>query len=127
MTWGIKLLRWVKIGILLGIVDPSQQQPQTPNIACTTDSTTNRITIATADANVNWSDIVITLNKQGATYQVFYANGTVIAPVNNTAASGVAQVTAGDYIQLSTYTGNVRVTLMYVPTNSLLGSWTINV
>ncbi len=32
MTWGIRLLRWVKVGILLGFIDPSQQSPQTPTI-----------------------------------------------------------------------------------------------
>jgi hypothetical protein len=100
---------------------------QTPNVACTTDSTSNKIQVATADANINWRDIVITLDKTGATYRVFYANGTAIAAVNNTAAAGVAQVAAGDYILLSTTTGNVKSTLKYIPTNSLLGSWTLNV
>lgn len=100
---------------------------QTPNVASTTDSTTNRITVATADANIKWTDIVVTLDKAGATYQVFYANGTDICAVNNTAAAGVAEVSAGDYILLSTYVGNVKATLKYIPTNSLLGSWTINV
>jgi flagellin-like protein len=100
---------------------------QTPNVACTTDSITNKIQVATADANIKWKDIVVTLDKPGATYRVYYANGTAIAAVNNTAAAGVADVSAGDYILMSTYTGNVRASLKYVPTNSLLGSWTINV
>jgi flagellin-like protein len=100
---------------------------QTPNVACTTDSTSNRIQVATADANINWRDIVVTLDKTGATYRVYYANGTAIAAVNNTAAAGTAQVSAGDYVLLSTTTGNVRATLKYIPTNSLLGAWTINV
>ena len=100
---------------------------QTPNVACTTDATTNRIQVATADSNIKWTDIVVTLDKAGATYRVYYANGTAIAAVNNTAAAGVAEVAAGDYIMLSTYLGNVRATLKYVPTNSLLGSWTVNI
>ena len=50
-------------------------------------------------------------------------NATIIP-----AGGGVADVTAGDYILLSTWmTGNVKITLRYVPTNSLLGSWTINI
>ena len=100
---------------------------QTPNVACTTDATTNRIQVATADSNIKWTDIVVTLDKAGATYRVYYANGTAIAAVNNTAGAGVAEVSAGDYILLSTYVGNVKATLKYNPTNSLLGSWTINV
>jgi flagellin-like protein len=101
---------------------------QTPNVACTTDSTSNRIQVATADANIKWKDIVITLDKTGASYRAYYANGTAIAAINNTAAAPIyAEVSAGDYILLSTYTGNVMATLKYIPTNSLLGSWTLNV
>ena len=100
---------------------------QTPNVACTTDATTNRIQVATADSNIKWTDIVVTLDKAGASYRAYYANGTAIAAVNNTAGAGVAEVSAGDYILLSTYLGNVKATLKYNPTNSLLGSWTINV
>jgi hypothetical protein len=29
---GIRLLRWIKLGILLGFINPSQQPPQTPDI-----------------------------------------------------------------------------------------------
>jgi len=114
--------------VLFGIFDVSvgQAPPQTPNIACTTDSTLNRITIATADIGILWSDIAITVDQPGATYQVFFGNGTAIAPVNTTVVGG-AEVLAGDYIQLSTFTGNVRTTLRYIPTNSLLGTWTVNV
>jgi FlaG/FlaF family flagellin (archaellin) len=100
---------------------------QTPNVACTTDATTNRVQVATADSNIKWTDIVVTVDKAGASYRAYYANGTAIAAVNNTAGAGVAEVSAGDYILLSTYVGNVKATLKYNPTNSLLGSWTINV
>ncbi len=70
---------------------------------------------------------MVTVDKAGASYRAYYANGTAIAAVNNTAGAGVAEVSAGDYILLSTYVGNVKATLKYNPTNSLLGSWTINV
>ena len=36
---------------------------QTPNVACTTDSTTNKITVATADANIKWKDIIVTMDN----------------------------------------------------------------
>ncbi len=41
--------------------------------------------------------------------------------------TGVQLVNAGDYLLLNGTVGNVKVTLAYSPTNSLLGSWTINV
>ncbi len=99
----------------------------TPEIACIADSFINRIFIVAADANIKWRDIEITLDKPGATYQVFESSEKAIAPVNNTAYAGVAEVIAGEFIQLSTYKGNVTTTLRYIPTNIYLGTWTINV
>jgi flagellin-like protein len=103
---------------------------QTPNVACTTDSTLNKVQVATADANIKWKDIVIT--KDNATGSPVYANimssaGTAIQNTTTGQYTGTAEVTAGDYILLTGTTGNVRITLRYIPTNSLLGTWTINV
>jgi flagellin-like protein len=101
---------------------------QTPNVACTTDSTTNRITVATADANIKWKDITITVDTN-ASWTVYSAAGTALAGTNNT-LSITTDVSAGDYILLSysgSFQSNVRATLKYVPTNSLIGTWTVNV
>jgi len=101
---------------------------QTPNVACTTDSTTNRITVATADANIKWKDVVVTLDT-GFTFSVLYANGTAFATNAATllALPDTITISAGDSILLATGTGNCRATLKYTPTNSLLGTWTVNV
>jgi len=57
MTWGIKLLRWVKIGILLGFIDPSQQQPQ-PDVVFEQDEVNNTLMVVSVSLdNVLWSDI----------------------------------------------------------------------
>ena len=97
---------------------------QTPNVACTTDSTSNKITVATADANIKWSDVVIT-SDISASKAIYYGGG-----VTNNSATPMApntMIMAGDYIYVYGATGNVKVTLAYQPTNSLLGTWTINV
>jgi len=104
---------------------------QTPNVACTTDSTTNKIQVATADSNIKWKDIVVTVDNTTVNWQVFTASATSIDLPKHTDLA-TADVTAGDYLLLDFtafpgYQGNVRVTLKYTPTNSLLGSWTINV
>jgi flagellin-like protein len=99
---------------------------QTPNVACTTDSTLNKIQIATADANIKWTDIVIT-NDSGVTLKwAVYSGGGVTNSTTGTMPA-TAEVTAGDYIYVWGFTGNSRITLRYKPTNSLLGTWTINV
>jgi hypothetical protein len=108
---------------------------QTPNIAFTTDSIQNKMTVAASDANIKWSDIVVTLNPStNYHFQVWYNGGTTQASIqdatDNSAMPAGTTVTAGDYIQLTTTStpgNNVLVTLRYVPTNSLLGTWTINV
>jgi flagellin-like protein len=104
---------------------------QTPNVACTTDSTSDEVTIATADANIKWSDIVITTDS-GFTWEVYNSTGGTSIATSQTALSGLSdnyEISAGDYIKLisSTGTGNCKVTLKYQPTNSLLGTWTVNV
>ena len=124
------LILIILIGVVVGAYNSfflSMDKIQnTPNIACTTDSTTNRIQIATADANIKWSNIVITTDV-GATWQVFSANGNALAQQTGNTAAITTDITAGDYILISGTTGNVKVTLKYIPTNTLLGAWTVNV
>lgn len=102
---------------------------QTPNVACTTDSTANRITVATADANIKWSDVRITLDTAVTGWCVYTSAGTPIGYNQATAQpfGGAQIVYAGDYLLLNGTVGNVKVTLGYAPTNSLLGTWTVNV
>jgi hypothetical protein len=58
MTWGIRLLRCVKIGILLGFINPSQQPPQTPLIGFQQDLTNMTLTVTSTSAiNIPWTDI----------------------------------------------------------------------
>jgi|GEM_PF-1379016 len=58
MTWGIRVLRWVKLGILLGYVDPSQHQTQTPDIGFQQDLVNDTLTVTYISAsNILWSDI----------------------------------------------------------------------
>lgn len=58
MTWGIRLLRWVKIGILLGIINPDQRPPQTPVINFQQNETNNTLTVTyVSTADIPWSDV----------------------------------------------------------------------
>ena len=100
---------------------------QTPNVASTTDSTTNKVTVATADANIKWDDIVITTNPTN-NWAIWRNGGITNTSINTYPNNATALVTAGDYLMLyGVNIGNVQVTLRYKPTNSLLGTWTVNV
>jgi hypothetical protein len=59
LTWGIKVLRWVKIGILIGVVDPTPEEPpETPEIIFMQDSENNTLTVVSVDRDdVLWEDI----------------------------------------------------------------------
>ena len=56
LTWAIKLLRWVKIGTIIGVVDPSPEK--LPEIMFQKDDANNTLTIVSVDPDdVQWSDI----------------------------------------------------------------------
>jgi hypothetical protein len=110
-----------------GTITINQPMQYTPNIACTTDSTTNRIFVAVADANIRWDDITITTNPVN-NWALWTGGGITNEGVNTYPNNAAVKVIAGDYLFLyGTSVGNVRVTLRYEPTNSLLGTWTVNV
>jgi hypothetical protein len=92
---------------------------------CTTDSTSNKITIASADSNIQWSDIRITNSSTIDCHWAIFANGGITNQSTNVIPTG--EVIAGDYLKIWGVTGNVQFTWAYMPTNSLLGIWTINV
>jgi flagellin-like protein len=90
-----------------------EQKREAPVIDFVKSDTDKTITVATADIDANWNDINITItNSTGFRYIKKY---------------GV--VNAGDSIDLQldqNLTGKVIVTFTHIPTNSLLGSYTID-
>lgn len=98
MTWGIRLLRMVKIGILLGFIDPSQQPPLTPTISFQQDLGNDTLTVIYADADILWSDIV----EIGAGSCDPLPEGNIIAGDKITNCSGI-------------------IVLQYLPTFEILG------
>ena len=107
---------------------------QTPNVAFMVDSSNNKAIVTTSDANIKWSDVVVTLIPSvNYHYQVWYNGGQTAAGAQDSTANPAiptgTTVTAGDFILLtsSVVGSNNEITLRYTPTNSLLGSWTINV
>ena len=104
MTWGIKLLRWVKIGILLGFIDPSQQPPQTPDIVFEQDTVNNTLLVVSVNPdNVLWSDIA-----------EIGSGSCDPLPVGN--------VTIGN--EITNCTG--IIVLQYIPTEVILGVFEFN-
>jgi len=104
---------------------------QTANIACITDSATNRITITTAGANIKWRDLVVITDNTTVNWRVYAPSHNPLDAAKSTSGA-TADIAAGDYIELNFtanpgMAGNVRVSLRFTPTNTLLGSWTITV
>jgi FlaG/FlaF family flagellin (archaellin) len=91
-----------------------EQKKATPAISFTPSASEKTITIVTADIDTNWNDINITIT-----------NATSFTYLSKT---GIAK--AGDIIYLQTdpnpiLRGTVTVTFKFVPSNSILGSYTI--
>jgi flagellin-like protein len=104
---------------------------QTANIACITDSATNRITITSAGVNIQWRDIVVITDNTTVNWRVYDPSHSPLDATKSTSGA-TADIAAGDYIELDFtahpwMSGNVRVSLRFTPTNTLLGSWTITV
>jgi len=112
-------------GLLGGVKD------STANIACITDSSTDRITITTVSPTIKWSDIGVAVDNTSVNWQVFNPNHIPLDVAKSTSGATV-DVGAGDYIEFDFntnpgMTGNVFVSLRFIPTNTLLGSWIITV
>ncbi len=89
-------------------------KPSTPTIAFTPSTSDRTIQVTTADIDVYWKDVNISVS-----------NSTGHAFISKT---GI--IRAGNEISLITeqpLRGTVTVTILYVPTNSLLGTYTIDV
>ncbi len=103
----------------------------TASVACITDSSTNRVTITTVSPSIKWSDIMITADNSSVIWRVYDPNHNPLDVVKSTSGATV-EVDAGDYIEFDFnatpwMSGNVYVNLIFIPTNSLLGSWIITV
>ena len=100
INWAMKLLRWIQIGIILGIVDlPHYEPPETPDISFEMDMENNTLTVSYVyPEDVLWSDI----DQIGS--------GTCDPlPTGN--------VTAGD--EITNCMG--IIVLRYIPTDEVLG------
>jgi hypothetical protein len=57
-TWAIRLLRWVKVGIILGYINPNSPQPQPPTIMFGQDLVNKTLTVTSVNSDaILWSDI----------------------------------------------------------------------
>lgn len=112
----------------------------TPTVSAIVDHSANTITITGAEAGTDWKDIELIATKTSGTgtFTAIYVNSTsniasdtsisnnktTLDPVSSTSQT----VKAGDYIEVvGTGTLNVEVKLIYKPTNTLIGSWTVQV
>jgi FlaG/FlaF family flagellin (archaellin) len=103
----------------------------TASVACITDSSTNRITITSASANLKWKDIIVIADNTSVNWRIYNPNNSPL-DIPKSTSGATTEIGAGDYIEFDFtanpwMSGNVRVSLRFVPTNSLLGSWIITV
>lgn len=103
----------------------------TASIACITDSSTNRVTITSVSANLKWSDILVVTDNTSVNWGIYNPSHTPLDTPKST-SNTTAEISSGDYVEFdfiahSWMSGNVQVTLIFVPTNTLLGSWILTI
>jgi len=59
LGWGIKILKWIEVGLILGVIDIPQTPPTTPDITFEANETNRTLTVMSVNytGNVLWSDI----------------------------------------------------------------------
>lgn len=114
---------------------------QTPTVQFVVDSGDNTLQISTADPDVTWTDIKIktdnTVWLQCGTTENTTAVTTTLTTILGASGSGAifesglsGDVAAGDTFHIigpGTLDGNVKFTFVYDPTNSVIGTWTVNI
>ncbi len=113
----------------------------TPTVSAIVDHSADTITITGAEAGTDWKDIELVATKtsdSGTLSNVYVKNAS--GCINQTGTKGATSITidpvsttsipvrAGDYIEIEgTGSPTVVVKLIYKPTNTLIGSWTVQV
>jgi archaeal type IV pilus assembly protein PilA len=102
------------------------QKQATPTVLATPNNTAKTVTITNADPNLMWSDVTITTTS-GYTWTLATSGGSAIGTSSTTwnSINVPDGITAGDVLALAGAAGTVKVTMMYKPTNSLLGTWNV--
>lgn len=108
-----------------------EEKDQVANIACITDSSTDRITITSVNPYIQWKDIHVITDNITVNWRV-YNPSNIPLDVQKSTSGATADISAGDYIEFDFnanpgMSGNIRVSLRFIPTNTLLGSWIITV
>lgn len=104
---------------------------QTANIACITDSAMNRITITSSGSPIKWNNVAVTTDNTSVNWRVYDASFNPLDGPKSTSGA-IVNIAAGDFIEFdfNAHPGmsrNVKVTLRFIPTNTLLGAWTLTV
>jgi FlaG/FlaF family flagellin (archaellin) len=109
----------------------NEEKDYSVSIACITDSSTDRITITSTYPTVKWRDIEIVPDNTSVNWRVYDSSHDFLDMPKST-LNATDDITPGDFIEFdfSDYpgmAGNIRVSLIFIPTNTLLGSWIITV
>ncbi|MEA3458533.1 MAG: hypothetical protein U9R21_07645, partial [Candidatus Thermoplasmatota archaeon] len=103
----------------------------TPSMAFARDNANDKIYVTSSATGIAWSDVSIKMDNATANATMddggTYHTAATFLSADNFGATG--NVEAGDYIKIrdTSADGDVEITLRYDPTNSLIGSWTVNV
>ena len=115
----------------------------TPTITFTPDNSADKLTVVSADTGLNWTDFKISFDTTldanitghtaGADF-IFTADTTSTIGSDTcwgtvgTGAWANYDIDAGDSITISTSgLGTVKMTLIYAPSNSMVGTWSVSV
>ncbi len=98
-------------------------QQNAPNVAFT--KTNYRLTVTKSDSNVDWNDLKVTVSGDIILANVTF-KGSALGTGGLVTDTDGTYITAGDYLDVATLTvgQDGAISIIHVPTNSLMGTWT---
>jgi flagellin-like protein len=103
----------------------------TASVACITDSATDRITVTSTYPIIKWSDIQVIPENISVNWRVYDSSNNPLDIAKST-INATSEIISGDYIAFDFsghpgMAGNVRISLIFLPTNTLMGSWILTI
>jgi FlaG/FlaF family flagellin (archaellin) len=109
---------------------------QTPVIAFVADSSNNKLSVSSVDDKISWDDVqlktdnsnsVLLFNGNTSSQKFVGQNWTTVSPINF-GNDVPTYISSGNYFNFtSAVSGNIIISFRYIPTNTLIGTWTVSV
>jgi hypothetical protein len=109
---------------------------QTPVIGYVADSSNDKLSVSSVNDKISWADVqlktdnsnsVLLFNGNISSQKLVGQNWTTVSPINFGNDVPI-YISSGNYFNFTNaVSGNIVISFRYIPTNGLIGEWTVSV